>query len=124
MRTLPLTLSAVFFLLLIASSTIPLLQIFGWGSIYFAAATNQFYSPVADVNPKYHFFDSFTLRLLRPAMPSFLIFVLLQCGAAYAGSLLLSRSIFWKWRSFTLGLGVSLVITIAVTTVLWTRIAH
>ena len=123
MRKLRPTLTAVSALLLIAASTIPLLQVVGWGRIYLAAATNQFYTPVAEAT-KYRFFDGRTLRLLRPAMPYLLILVLLQCGAAYAASLLLSRSTFWRSSSFVLGLCLSAVTTIAATTVLWTQLVH
>jgi hypothetical protein len=119
MRTLRLTLPIASALLLIAASTIPLLQVIGWGGIYVAAAKNEFYTPLP--NAKDHFFDSRTLLLLRPATPYFLLLVLLQCGAAYPIGVLLSRSTAFNLRLFAFSLCLSAVITTAATTVLWMR---
>jgi len=105
-------------LLLIAASIFPLLSAVGWFELYFAAATNQFYTPIKE-RASYHFFGS-SLRLLVPATPYLLVVLLLQLGAAYA----LSRSALFKARPFVWGLSTTIGITAAITAVAWIRLTH
>jgi len=120
MRTLRLPLAAAAVLLLIAVSMIPLVEVVGRAKMYFASATSQFHD--TEASAKNRFFESDTLRLLRPAVPFVLVLVLLQCGAAYAVSVLLSRSAFLKSRSFVTTFCLSAVLTITATTALWIKI--
>ena len=120
MRTLRLPLAAAAVLLLIAVSMIPLVEVVGRGKMYFASATSQFHD--TDANVKNRFFDSDTLRLLRPAVPYVLLLVLLQCGASYAISVLLSRSAFLKSRSYVATFCLSAVLAVTATTALWIKI--
>jgi hypothetical protein len=124
MRTLRPMLLIVSALVLIGASTMPLLQVIQSFRIYKDAATNQFYTPLAEANAKNHFFDKGTLRLLRPATSYFLLLVLLECGAAYSISVLLSRSTTFNPRRFAMAFCLSAIITTAITTLLWTRVSR
>ena len=99
---------------------IPLVPVVRRSKTYFAVATDQLYG--TESNAKYHFFDSGALDLLRPAVPYFLLLVLLQVGATYAISSLLSASAVLKSRSVLLRLCLSAAITVAVTAALWVHI--
>lgn len=124
-RTLRLTLAAGFALLLTAASILPLLQVVSWGSVYVAASTDSFYTPLAEqAGQTYHFFDRATLGILSRAVPYFALLLLLQSGAAFALSGPLSRSAFFKSHSFMWGLCLSGGMTVAVTTILWVRLSH
>ncbi len=121
MRKLRLMLLVAGALVLIGASAIPLLQVVAWGRLYIAAATNQMYTPLPDAGRSTHFFDGSTLRFLQPAMPYFVIFVLLQCGAAYVINVLLSGSTAFKARSFLTGLCLCAALSTAATMTLWIR---
>ena len=112
-------------LLLIAASTIPLIQVVGWGTVYYAAANNQFYSAVNTQGAaEHHYVDRATLRLIRPALPSLVVFVLLQCAAVYLLAAPLSRWWWFRPHPFLSAVCLSTAATGAIALFLWMRLAH